>query len=94
MIGAPFRAERFDATNLCEGDASERVPDVEGQRTGREIRGWAVEPGDAVVFDFRTMHGAPADRSDQRRRVIRCAGSARMRASPHGRGAPRRLVQI
>jgi len=32
--------------------------------------GWAVEPGDAVAFSFRSLHGAPANASPTRRRVI------------------------
>ena len=28
-----------------------------------EILGWAVKPGDAVAFDYRTIHGAPANTS-------------------------------
>ena len=35
-----------------------------------DIRAWAVRPGDAVAFDFRTLHGAPANDSNERRRVI------------------------
>lgn len=68
--GPVYRAERFDGTNLYEGDASERVPDVNGSREDLDIRGWALEPGDAVAFNFRCLHGAPANRSDSRRRVI------------------------
>ena len=88
--GRTFRAERFDGTNLYDGDESERVPDVEGQRGALDIRAWAVEPGDAVVFDFRTLHGAPANRSAERRRVIsvRWVGDyARFAARP-GRTSP------
>ena len=35
-----------------------------------DILGWAVEPGDAVAFAFTTLHGAPANASPDRRRVI------------------------
>jgi len=65
-----FRPDRFDGTRLYEGDESDPVPDIEGNRANYDIRGWAVEPGDAVVFDFRTLHGAPANGSAERRRVI------------------------
>lgn len=70
LWGKDFRPDRFDGTRLYEGDESEPVPDIEGNRAAYDIRGWAVEPGDAVVFDFRTVHGAPANRSAERRRVI------------------------
>lgn len=68
--GKIYRAERFNGQSLYEGDETESVPDIEGSKSHREIRAWAVEPGDAVVFSFRCLHGAPANASDTRRRVI------------------------
>ena len=44
------------------------VPDPDAE--GMDIREWAMEPGDAVAFSFRTLHGAPANASTTRRRVI------------------------
>lgn len=70
IAGKTYRAERFDGTNLYEGDETEAVPDVSAGREDLDIRGWGVEPGDAVVFNFRTLHGAPANSSTSRRRVI------------------------
>jgi ectoine hydroxylase-related dioxygenase (phytanoyl-CoA dioxygenase family) len=35
------------------------LPDIDGG--DYDIRAWAVEPGDAVVFNFRTVHGANAN---------------------------------
>ena len=46
------------------------MPDIEANRGALDIRGWAVQPGDAVAFHFRTLHGAPANVSSERRRVI------------------------
>ena len=68
--GKDFRPDRFDGTRLYQGDTAESVPDVEANRDRFDIRGWAVEPGDAVAFAFRTLHGAPANASPVRRRVI------------------------
>jgi len=65
-----FRPDRFDGTPLFEDDNSEQVPDVNAQRDQLNIVGWAVEPGDAVAFSFRTLHGAPANASPTRRRVV------------------------
>ena len=65
-----FRPDRFDGTPLFENDNSEQVPDVDAQRDQLDIVGWAVEPGDAVAFSFRTLHGAPANASPTRRRVV------------------------
>ncbi len=55
---------------MTAGDASEAVPDVDAARGELDIVGWAMEPGDAVAFSFRTLHGAPANASPSRRRVI------------------------
>ena len=68
--GPIYRAERFDGSNLYEGDETQRVPYVEADREQLDIRGWALELGDAVAFNFRCLHGAPANTSDSRRRVI------------------------
>lgn len=68
--GKDYRAQRFDGTSLYEGDDAEPVPDIAASTPKREILGWAVEPGDAVIFNFRTLHGAPANASTTRRRVI------------------------
>jgi len=65
-----FRPQRFDGTALFENDPQEAVPDIDAMREELEILGWAVEPGDSVAFNFRTLHGAPANASPDRRRVI------------------------
>lgn len=65
-----FRPDRFDGTPLFADDTSEAVPDVEANRDAMDVIGWAVEPGDAVAFSFKTLHGAPANSSDMRRRVV------------------------
>jgi ectoine hydroxylase-related dioxygenase (phytanoyl-CoA dioxygenase family) len=70
LWGKDYRPDRFDGTRLFEDDPTEKVPDIEANRAEYDIRGWAVEPGDAVVFNFRTLHGAPANDSPTRRRVI------------------------
>jgi len=65
-----FRPDRFDGTPLFTDDTAEAVPDVDANRDNLDIIGWAVEPGDAVAFSFKTLHGAPANASDIRRRVV------------------------
>lgn len=69
LWGKGFRPKRFDGSDLYPDDDSEIVPDVEHDRDTLDIRGWDVEPGDAIAFDFRTLHGAPANDSRLRRRV-------------------------
>lgn len=68
--GKAFKPKRFDGTDLFEGDTSETVPDIDAERANLDILGWDMEPGDAVAFSFRTLHGAPANASSARRRVI------------------------
>ncbi|HUY84334.1 MAG TPA: phytanoyl-CoA dioxygenase family protein [Steroidobacteraceae bacterium] len=65
-----FRPKRFDGTPLyAEGDFDE-VPDIDAERERLSIRGWDMQPGDAIAFDFRTVHGAPANRTHTMRRVF------------------------
>lgn len=67
--GKYFRPERFNKTALNENDGLEPVPDINGNRSQFNILGWALEPGDAVAFNYLTLHGAPANTSkvEQRR---------------------------
>jgi len=44
------------------------VPDPDAE--GLPVRAWAMEPGDAVAFHFRTVHGARGNTSDKRRRAF------------------------
>ena len=44
------------------------VPDPDAE--GMVIREWAMEPGDAVAFDYRTLHGARGNTTNARRRAF------------------------
>lgn len=46
------------------------VPDIDGHREDYTIRSWALEPGDALLFDFRTLHGTGDGLVQQRRRAF------------------------
>jgi len=70
LWGKSFKPKRFDGSDLFEGDTSESIPDIDARRQDLDILGWEMEPGDAVAFNFRTLHGAPANTSTSRRRVI------------------------
>lgn len=52
-----------------EGTRFEEIPDIEAERGEYEILGWAMEPGDAIVFHALTLHGAPGNQSANRRRA-------------------------
>jgi len=68
--GKGFRPQRFDGTPLYPRDDFEPMPDIEAERGRYRIVGWDMEPGDAIAFSFRTLHGAPANRSSRPRRVF------------------------
>lgn len=61
--GKFYRPQRFDGSALNDDDGLENIPDINGNRDEYEIVGWAVSPGDAIAFDYRTIHGAPANTS-------------------------------
>ena len=52
-----------------EGSLAE-LPDIEADRAAFDIRRFELAPGDAVFFDFLTVHGAPGFPFDSRRRVL------------------------
>ncbi len=67
-----------------EGTLGE-LPDIEADREAFSIRRYEMEPGDAIFFDFLTVHGAPGFPFAGRRRVL----SLRY-LSEDARHAPRR----
>ena len=67
---AGYQPTRFDGSPLYADERFEQMPDIEAQRGELDIRTWQLEPGDAVAFDFRTIHGAPANTSTTTRRVF------------------------
>jgi ectoine hydroxylase-related dioxygenase (phytanoyl-CoA dioxygenase family) len=85
-MGKEFQPQRFNGSPINEGDGLESIPDIEADRDRYDIVGWALSPGDAVAFDFRTLHGAPANRSKTEMRrafSLRLVGEgARFRRKP------------
>ncbi len=51
-----------------DSDAWQPVPDPDAQ--GMPVLEWAMQPGDVVAFDFRTLHGARGNTTDRRRRAF------------------------
>ena len=51
-----------------ESDEYLPVPDPDAE--GMEIREWEMQPGDAVAFNFATLHGARGNNSPIRRRAF------------------------
>ena len=67
--GKSYTPKRFDGTDLYPNDKGEKIPDIDAIRKELDIRGWEMQPGDTVAFNFRTLHSAPANTSTMRRRV-------------------------
>jgi ectoine hydroxylase-related dioxygenase (phytanoyl-CoA dioxygenase family) len=90
LWGKGFRPMRFDGTRLYENDDFEVMPDIEAMRDKIEIAGWEMQPGDAIAFSFRTVHGAPGNHSNGMRRVFsaRWVGDDAVYAKRAGRGSP------
>lgn len=66
--GRWFRPDRFNNTPLNADDGLEPVPDINGDRDQYNILGWDMAPGDAVCFNYMTLHGAPANLQKSNRR--------------------------
>ena len=52
------------------GGGFETMPDIEAKRDDYEILSWDLEPGDAIVFHYLTVHGAPGNPGAGRRRAF------------------------
>ncbi|MFZ0171011.1 MAG: phytanoyl-CoA dioxygenase family protein [Acidimicrobiales bacterium] len=52
-----------------EGSLAE-LPDIEADRDAFDVRSFELQPGDAIFFDFLTVHGAPGWPYAGRRRVL------------------------
>lgn len=46
------------------------VPDIDADPAAYDIRVWDLEPGDTILFDFRTLHGTTAAPVKARRRAF------------------------
>ena len=65
-----YRPKRFDGSNLYAADDYCEMPNIDADRQAFEILGYSLQPGDAIAFDFRTIHGAPGNSSQSQRRVV------------------------
>ena len=68
LWGKFYRPQRFDGTALNEDDGLEELPDIDGNRGDYDIVGWGLSLGDALAFDYRTVHGAPPNNSQTAQR--------------------------
>ena len=59
-----FNGEYYDH----KGANEEILPDIDQHREDYNILGWALEPGDAIAFNYLTIHGAPGNLSNEHAR--------------------------
>jgi ectoine hydroxylase-related dioxygenase (phytanoyl-CoA dioxygenase family) len=85
------KPKRFDGTDLYEKDTTAELPDINADRAKYRILAWPLDLGDAVAFDFRTVHGAAANNTRaSRRRVFsaRWVGDDAVFVDRKGKGSP------
>ncbi len=68
--GTLYQATGFDPNITYETDDYDPLPDIEANRSSFDIVAYETEPGDIVVNHLRTLHAAPGNHTDQRRRAI------------------------
>ena len=59
-----------DGSAYPASEGYEAVPDIDGHPDDYEILAWDMAPGDAIAFDFRTLHGAPGNLTEVPRRAV------------------------
>ncbi|WKX27628.1 phytanoyl-CoA dioxygenase family protein [Tatumella ptyseos] len=65
-----FSPIRFNGTKLYDHENFKEIPDIDAHPEDYDIVSWALEPGDAVAFHYRTVHGASGNHSPRARRVF------------------------
>lgn len=65
-----FAPRYFDeaSTALVEDDRFEAVPDIDNQRGTTELLAWDLDIGDCIFFHSLSLHGAPGNVANDRRR--------------------------
>ena len=48
----------------------EKIPNIENNREKYDILSWTLRPGDLIAFNFSTVHGAPGNKTKNRRRAF------------------------
>lgn len=65
-----YSPTRFNGSKLYEHSRFKDLPDIDANQSEYDIVSWALEPGDAVAFHFRTLHGAKGNSTARSRRVF------------------------
>ena len=86
-----YTPRRFKTLEPLKGDTTDYSPFPQIDENAQDIVSYAVNPGDVLAFDFHTLHDAPANPTDRRRRAVsfRFVGEgARYVARPHDISPP------
>ncbi|MGI9354686.1 MAG: phytanoyl-CoA dioxygenase family protein [Rhizobiaceae bacterium] len=65
-----YTPRRFKTLEPLEGDTTEYADFPNIDPDDPNIRSFAVNPGDVLAFDFHTLHDAPANPTNKRRRAV------------------------
>ena len=66
-----FLPTKFIGHSYDQKDSEfQHIPDIEKNRSKYKIKSWKMNTGDAVVFNFSTVHGAPGNKSKNKRRAF------------------------
>ncbi|MDU0918678.1 phytanoyl-CoA dioxygenase family protein [Raoultella ornithinolytica] len=68
--GDEFSPTRFNGSKLYAHSRFKELPDIDARQDDYDIVSWALEPGDAVAFHYRTLHGARGNATARARRVF------------------------
>jgi len=79
-----------DTSFYADPEAYRPVPDPDAEPDLYRVLEWPLEPGDAVLFDYRTLHGARGNPTAARRRALslRFVGDDVRYAERPGRTSP------
>ena len=91
LWGKLHKPKRFNGEDLFENDNSEEMPNIDDNILNYRILSWEMEPGDAIAFNFRIIHGANANNNlNSRRRVFsaRWVGDDARYVDLKGKGSP------
>jgi ectoine hydroxylase-related dioxygenase (phytanoyl-CoA dioxygenase family) len=58
-----------DGSAYPSAQGYEPVPDIDGHADDYQVLAWDMAPGDAIAFDFRTLHAAPGNPTAGARRA-------------------------
>ena len=58
-----------DSYDHCDTEF-EKIPDIENNKKDYNIVSWSLDPGDLIAFNFATVHGAPGNSGQNRRRAF------------------------